>query len=990
MWPLDLPARKVLKLPGETAIPWAVFEADWYVRNHPEAACVAGEMTPRVVLEYYLNTGQGLGHSPNLLFDEAWHRRMYPRITERMAAGHYESVFDAYCRRGALDRSAHWLFDELAYRERYPDLTDAVFSAADLCNGYDHYLRHGAGEGRIGHILFDPSVYLSNFDAAEADAIRRGGVFQHYLKRIEAGAPELRTSIYFDPEWYRQRYPDVVGEVEAKRWMCALHHYLCNDHPTAFDPLESFSEDWYLRLDPGLKAIIEGGGFRNGYMHFLRFGARELRSPCVSIDLTWYAAQSAVRADLRANPGVDAFTHWLTIGASAGLASAPAADERVTEVQGRRLMQQSAVALLPIAGRFGYHFECPDGPSLSVVMVVRNDFATTMATIASLRSNTASALELIVVDCGSEDETGAIGTYLPGAKVLRFETDVEWTRAADAGRQLATAPFVLFLSSSAQIAPGSVDRAMARFRDQGSVGALGGMLLQADGVIAAAGGIVWNNGGLHDFQHGQSALAPEANFVREVDFCRPEFLLVRAALLGQIGGFDLNCIGGYAAADLCLRIGQAGSRIVYDPSVRVVLGDAPRPVQSGLDYFRRKHEAALANAFSPGGSLQVFARHAGAKPHRILFIEDTVPLRRIGSGFVRANDLVRVLAQLGHAVTVFPMNGCDHDPAQVFHDMPDTVEVMHSLSLDRLGGFLAARSSYYDTIWVARAHNLAKARPILARLKAAGRLTARVILDTEAIAPPREAMRAALLHQPYDIQAAMETMQAEAEICQLVVAVTVGEAELLRQHGFPRVSVIGHMVEPMATTTPFAQRAGMLFVGAIHTENSPNLDGLWWFVDVVLPLIEAELRWETKLTVAGYVAPGINLDRFMHHPRINWRGPVNDLTPLYGAHRVFVAPTRYAAGAPYKVLEAASRGLPVVGTELLRGELGWTEGNELLAASAADPGAFASAVVRLYREETLWTSVRDAALNRLVSDNRPGDFVEAVSHALGTSGGRQG
>jgi O-antigen biosynthesis protein len=33
---------------------------------------------------------------------------------------------------------------------------------------------------------------------------------------------------------------------------------------------------------------------------------------------------------------------------------------------------------------------------------------------------------------------------------------------------------------------------------------------------------------------------------------------------------------------------------------------------------------------------------------RILFVEDTVPLRTIGSGFVRSNDLVQVMASLGY------------------------------------------------------------------------------------------------------------------------------------------------------------------------------------------------------------------------------------------------------------------------------------------------------------------------------------------------------
>ncbi len=174
----------------------------------------------------------------------------------------------------------------------------------------------------------------------------------------------------------------------------------------------------------------------------------------------------------------------------------------------------------------------------------------------------------------------------------------------------------------------------------------------------------------------------------------------------------------------------------------------------------------------------------------------------------------------------------------------------------------------------------------------------------------------------------------------------------------------------------------MLFVGAIHKEDSPNLDSLIWFVDEVLPLIEAELKWETRLTIAGYLAPGVDLRRFEHHPRISLRGQVADLEPLYNAHRVFVAPTRYAAGAPYKVLEAASRGLPVVATEVLREELDWRSDRDILTADAGDPAIFASAVVALHRDETRWLSVREAALQRLREDNGVRAFTEAVEQVL--------
>src|SRR5476651_1805322 len=104
MWPLDLPARQVLKLSGETSIPWAIFDAEWYFRTYPETTAIVARNDPRAVLEYFLEVGQKLAHSPNAVFDEQWHRLFYPQIALRVAAGHYASAFDAYCRRGALDR----------------------------------------------------------------------------------------------------------------------------------------------------------------------------------------------------------------------------------------------------------------------------------------------------------------------------------------------------------------------------------------------------------------------------------------------------------------------------------------------------------------------------------------------------------------------------------------------------------------------------------------------------------------------------------------------------------------------------------------------------------------------------------------------------------------------------------------------------------------------------------------------------------------------
>jgi GT2 family glycosyltransferase len=669
MWPLDLPARDVLKLPSKGAsAAWAVFDPVWYRHRHPDAAV----SDPAKILQYYLEIGQDNEHSPNRMFDESWHRMAYPVIAAAVAAGHYASAFDAYCRHGSLDRSPHWLFDELGYRARYPDLSDEVLSAAEVANGFDHYLRHGGGEDRIGHVLFDPGVYLANFDVADVPAIRGVGVFQHYLQRIETSEPELRTSIYFDPVWYLNRYPDVAAQIAAGRWMCALQHYLSNDTPTAFDPLESFSEAYYLGCQPVVAEVVASRVFRNGYMHFLLFGARELRSPSASIDLAWYAGQSAVRSDLEHGRSPNAFAHWLTNSMRNGSAAMAAEVERVGLPAARGLFELQAAALLPISGRFGYRFETPEEPMVSVVLAVRDGFAATMATIASLRADSALAIELVIVDRGSGDETRFIDAYVRGAKLLRFDSDIGWARAADAGRQLATGRFVLFLAGGARVVPGSLQRACARLADDPGAGAVGGMIVQPNGLIGQAGGIVWNDGGTHDYQSGGLPLTPEANFVRAVDFVSSTFLVVRSDLLSSLGGFDFECPEGYHTIDLCLRVAAAGLRVMFDPSV-LVFHDMDAETQGGANaHFVAKHPGILAQRHVPGGDVQVFARHAGSAPRRILFIEDTVPLRRTGSGFVRSNDIVHVMASLGAAVTVYPVNGCSQDRARVFGDMPDS------------------------------------------------------------------------------------------------------------------------------------------------------------------------------------------------------------------------------------------------------------------------------------------------------------------------------
>ena len=862
---------------------------------------------------------------------------------------------------------------------------------------------------------YSESVVMEAFSSAFVDEVlfaeRVGGskadpaAILRYLSLPLAERPEV--SLFFDPAFYRRRYPDVaaaeidplvhfmqwgVSELRMPHPLIDIQHILATNPdllpapPTIdalydvltrdlADPGPVFSLTFYRRqLDDADQA--PGGLLR----HFLSVGLLRGLKPSPGFDpIACFRRAEYKTHDIRS--GLSEFV--LSSGALRD-----ALDDPPSEGQANALFRVKAEADQLFRKRNPIRFNLDGTPGVSVIMVVRDNFFRTLKTLASLRANQAGPIELILIDSGSTDETRQLDQYVTGACRLRFETDIGFVRGSNAGLEIASADTVLFLGNDLELADGAIEVARRRLLSSPRIGAVGGKMIRSDGTLREAGRTIWRDGWSSGYQENQSPLVPEANFVRDVDYCSADFLIAHRSVLRDVNGFDLALAnGGFHDADLCVRIRDAGYRTVYDPMAVIYHQSDRTPgyAAPAREAFVKKHRDKLRPADDADSRTRLSTRSVGQARRRVLFIENRLPLRRLGSGYVRSNDIISVMAELGYQVSVYPIHCNDQNLAAVYGDFPDTVEVFHDRGQAGLDSFLAARRDYYNTIWIARNHNLDILRPILERCGVDVPGGVRVVLDTEAIVANREAQIHAASDRfgPFPLDQAMRAELLNAPYTQTVLAVTAHEAAQLRALGLPDVRVLGH-VRPLALTTrEWNQRAGLLFVGAMHGTDSPNFDSMCWFVDNVLPLIERELGYETRLTIAGFTSGGADLSRFADHPRITLRGEVADLTPLYNANRVFVAPTRFAAGLPYKVHEAASLGLPVVATEVLRRQLGWQNGQTLLAADVTEPGAFAAHVVALYRDQALWNDIRAAAAEQVRIECGRGAFGRIVAGVLG-------
>lgn len=212
---------------------------------------------------------------------------------------------------------------------------------------------------------------------------------------------------------------------------------------------------------------------------------------------------------------------------------------------------------------------------VSIIIPLFNKVEYTRRCLETLNASTPSHLfELILVDNGSSDETGALLDAQPASvKIVRNEQNLGFAHACNQGAAIAETPYLLFLNNDTEPFPGWLEPLIDVLDNDSRVAAAGCKLLFPDNTIQHAGVVMIDDqapGGdplvAKHLYYGKPADFPAANRAMHYQALTAAALMVRNSMFQEIGGFDERYWNGYEDVDLCLKLQQQGYFLVYVPT----------------------------------------------------------------------------------------------------------------------------------------------------------------------------------------------------------------------------------------------------------------------------------------------------------------------------------------------------------------------------------------------------------------------------------------